>query len=82
MKRLMECKFVVYYNKAHKHVTIHKIFCKHLGKNGWEHQMEQGGYGFFVKKFEAKICANALGKLIGVTSFSCTDCIGYGSHTN
>ena len=59
--RHRQCEYAIYYNKMNPHVIIHKIDCKHLGKHGEEHEQQQGGYGYFVKKYEVIEFAKGLG---------------------
>ena len=54
-------KYAVYFNTHNKHVTIHKIPTPHILKiHGGEHSNEQGGYGYFVTRFEVESFANAI----------------------
>jgi len=64
MKRYEQCKFAVYFNTHKPHVIIHTIPSPHvLDPNDGIHQHEQGGWGYFVNKFETKSFAEAIHKL-------------------
>ena len=35
---------IVYWNTSNKHVRIHRPTCRHIKKNGGEHNYNNGGY--------------------------------------
>ena len=63
MLRYDECAYAVYFNTTHKHVTIHKIPCNHIAKNGGRHPNKNGGWGYFSEEFAAEQFAEAISKV-------------------
>ena len=60
MPRFDESVFAVYFNTINKYVTIHKTDRHVLEPNQGGHNNQQGGWGYFVTRFEADEFANSV----------------------
>jgi hypothetical protein len=66
--------FIVYWNKNHPHVTIHRGTCHHPKKHGGKHKYAQGGYVECATYAEAEAVARAIAAERGLPIKPCPDC--------